>query len=136
MEQFEIKKEVRLICQQAESFPDGIMDAFSKLQASLPNCADRTWYGLSKPDHGDIIYKAAVTELSDTEAEVNGFESFIVTSGTYLTKIVTDWRQDTEVIGTAFNELLKDPQLDPSSYCVEWYLPDDKLMCMVKLKTE
>ena len=135
MEKYEVKQDVALICYEAKSFPDGITEAFNKLQSSLPNCSERTWYGISKPNGGEIIYKAAVTELSDMEAEENSFESFTVTKGTYLTETLTGWRENTQIIGATFDKLLQDPQLDPSSSCVEWYLSDDKLTCMVKLKT-
>ena len=135
MEKYEQKEDVSLICLKAASFPEGIMDAFNKLQESLPNCSERTWYGISKPNEkGEIIYKAAVTELSDMEAEKTGFESFTVTKGIYLTEEIKDWRKNMQMIGETFNKLLQDPELDMESSCIERYTADDEILCMVKLK--
>lgn len=135
MEKYEQKEDVSLICLRATSFPEGIMDAFNKLQDSLPNCSERTWYGISKPnEQGEIIYKAAVTELSDLEAQDTGFESFTVTKGVYLTEEIKNWRENMQMIGETFNKLLQDPQLDMTSSCIERYTAEDAILCMVKLK--
>ena len=134
MEKYEQKEDVSLICLRATSFPEGIMDAFNKLQDSLPNCSERTWYGISKPnEQGEIIYKAAVTALSDREAEETGFESFTVTKGIYLTEEIKNWRENMRMIGETFNKLLQDPQLDRGASCIERYTADDDILCMVKL---
>ena len=135
MEKYEQKEDVSLICLRATSFPEGIMDAFNKLQDLLPNCSERTWYGISKPnEQGEIIYKAAVTELSDLEAQDTGFESFTVTKGVYLTEEIKNWRENMQMIGETFNKLLQDPQLDMTSSCIERYTAEDAILCMVKLK--
>jgi len=136
MEKYQQKEDIALICLKAKTFPQGIMDAFNKLQESLPNCAERTWYGISRPnEQGEIIYKAAVTELSDNESEEAGFESFTVEKGIYLTEEIKNWQQNVQMIGETFNKLLEDPQLDMESSCVEWYKTDKDVLCMVKLKT-
>ena len=135
MEKYEQKEDVSLICLRATSFPEGIMDAFNKLQDSLPNCSERTWYGISKPnEQGEIIYRAAVTALADLEAQETGFESFTVTRGIYLTEEIKNWRENMQMIGETFNKLLQDPQLDMASSCIERYTAEDAILCMVKLK--
>jgi len=135
MEKYEQKEDVSLICLRATSFPEGIMDAFNKLQDSLPNCSERTWYGISKPnEQGEIIYRAAVTALADLEAQETGFESFTVTRGIYLTEEIKNWRENMQMIGETFNKLLQDPQLDMASSCIERYTGEDAILCMVKLK--
>lgn len=134
MEKYELTEDVKLICASAASFPDGIMDAFNKLEDALPNCSERTWYGLSRMNEkGQIIYKAASIELNEGEAEQTDFEAYTLSKGTYLAETIIEWRKNIPKMGQIFSELLSDPQLDKTSYCVEWYKSDAEVLCMVKL---
>ncbi|TDE14610.1 hypothetical protein [Dyadobacter psychrotolerans] len=134
MEIYEWKKDVKLICQTATSFPDGIKDAFNTLQENTPNCEQRTWYGISSQNEdGVIIYKAAVNELEDSEAEKLNAESFTITTGTYLAEAVKDWMKDPQQIGEIFTRLLADPRLDYTFPCIEWYNKSDDVLCLVRI---
>lgn len=134
MEEYNLKEKVNLICVEAKSFPDGIEAAFDNLQSALPHCEKRTWYGISRPENGIIIYKAAVTELIEGEADATNFEPFTITEGTYLTVTLTDWMTDSQVIGTTFSKLLKDPRLDQNFPCIEWYKNQKDVICMIRIE--
>ena len=41
-----------------------------------------------------------------------------------------------ETIGPTFQNLLADPRLDTTGACVEWYKPNDELLCIVRLEVE
>lgn len=41
---------------------------------------------------------------------------------------------DIPAIGKAFKELLAIPGIDPEGACVEWYLSNKDVQCMVRLK--
>lgn len=134
MDKYELKNDVNVITVTARSFPDGILDAFRKLEAVIPGVAQRVFYGISCPDEqGTIIYKAAVSEITDGEALNYGFEKFVITKGIYLVKTIQNWRKDIPAIGMAFEQLLKSPELDLSFPCVECYNNMDEVACMVRL---
>ena len=42
--------------------------------------------------------------------------------------------KDISAIGEAFKLLLSNRDIDPQAYCVEWYLSDKDVKCMVRLK--
>lgn len=135
MEKYILKEDMRVMCVGAKSFPDGIMDAFITLEKILPDISGRIFYGISYlNEHGDIIYKAAVAESFDGEAEKHGCEQFIITKGEYMTETILNWREEIESIGAAFETLLTTPQLDCNFPCVEWYKSDKEVLCMVRIK--
>src|SRR5688500_11845855 len=100
-------EDIHVMCVKAKSFPDGIEEAFRKLETTIPESGDRPFYGLSKPEvNGQIIYKAAVKEGVQGEAKAHGFESFTIPKGIYLTETLKNWMQDPEIIGKTFRKLL------------------------------
>lgn len=135
METFELKEDLKVICNTAKSFPDGIKEAFDTLQATLPDCEKRTWYGLSSPNEkGVIIYKAAVTELHDGEAEKAGYTPFTIVEGEYISETIIDWMKNPQIIGSTFMKLLEDPRIAHDGYCLEWYKNDNEVLCLVRLE--
>lgn len=134
MEIFELREDLKVIYNTAKSFPDGIQEAFDMLEAAIPDCDKRTWYGMSyRNEAGVIIYKAAVTELQHGEAEKVGYTPFTILKGTYICETITDWMQNTHLIGKAFMNLLEDPRIPHDGYCLEWYQNDNKVMCMIRI---
>ncbi|MDB5155686.1 MAG: putative transcription activator [Mucilaginibacter sp.] len=57
------------MCIAASSFPDGVMAAHQQLHALIIYSDDRKYFGLSRSENGQIIYKAAAEELKNGEAE-------------------------------------------------------------------
>jgi len=41
--------------------------------------------------------------------------------------------KDLQSIGKAFHELISQPEIDPNGYCLEWYLNQSDVRCMVRL---
>lgn len=133
METYNLPEDVKVFCTTAKSFPDGVQEAFITLEKLLSK-EGRTFYGISYGSKdGGIIYKAAVSESFEGEAEKYGFENFIIKKGEYETERIFDWRKKMESIGPTFQKLLSNPRLDKTSCCVEWYKSEKELMCMVKL---
>ena len=90
MEKYTLKEDVKVYCTAAKSFPDGIQEAFITLEQMLSK-EGRTFYGVSyKSTDGLLIYKAAVSESFDGEAEKYGFESFTISKGEYLIETIID----------------------------------------------
>ena len=134
MEKYRLSTDMKLFCVTAKSFPDCVKEAFDTLEDKLATLEGRVLYGLSYATvQGDIVYKAAIMEVFEGEGERYGFETFVLKKGEYLTITIMDWSEKAQSIPRAFNILLRDPRLDPSYPCVEWYKSEEELMCMVKL---
>ena len=135
MEQYKLDRDIRALCVKANSFPDGITDAFDRLGKLLgPSGAGRQYYGIShKNDKGEIMYFAAAEERFADEASRLGCEVFVIKRGTYISIYITGFRSNIAAIGNAFQELLSDPRIDPQGACVEIYDGMDNVRCMVRL---
>ena len=134
METYILGNDIRVFCVTAKSFPDGIMEAFEKLHASV-NAGERgRQFGISRPNQkGQIVYKAALEEINEGDAERFGCEPFVIQNGSYIYLDRLNFMKDLQSIGKAFNELISQPGIDPNGYCLEWYLNDNDVRCMVRL---
>ena len=118
---------------QATSFPDGILAAHQKLHTVIPYSTERKYLGISRPENGAIIYKAGAEELNPDEAEQFKLDILILKKGNYAYIDIHNYMNDLQGIGQAFNQLTELPNIDPQGYCVEWYLNDKDVKCMVRL---
>jgi predicted transcriptional regulator YdeE len=135
MEKYKIDKDSILMYVPATSFPDGVLAAHQQLHSLIPFSTQRKYYGISYGGANDaIIYKAAAEELTTGEALEKKLETFILKKGEYNSILISNYMDDIPAIGRAFTKLLASPNLDPNGYCVEWYLNDRDVKCMVKLK--
>ncbi|NLR80577.1 transcriptional regulator [Chitinophaga eiseniae] len=134
MEPYTLEHDIEVFYVTASSFPEGIPAAFDQLGTLLPNMEGRQLYGISRPENGGhIVYRAAVNALSPGEGQQYGCDTFIIRKGKYLSALLHDYTKDPARIGQAFDELLHAPQLDPQGYCLEQYLDNTHLRCMVPL---
>lgn len=135
METIVVDKDVTVMCITAKSFPDGVLQAHQKLHALVPPGNNRRYYGLSRPEKTVIIYHAAAEQLEDNEASEFGLHTITIKKGRYISITIKDFMSDISSIGRAFEQLLQEPdQLDPEGYCVEEYINDIDVICMVRLK--
>lgn len=119
----------------AASFPEGVLAAHRQLHSLIPFTTDRRYFGLSRPEKGtDIVYRAAAEELESGEAAKLHLETIVLKKGRYVSLDISDYMTDVTAIGRAFNELLSQPGLDPQGYCVEWYVSNKDVKCMIRLK--
>lgn len=133
MENFILEQAIKVFCVTATSFPDGIKSAHETLHSLVPFSNERKYFGLSRPENGVIIYKAAAEEKKAGEGESLGCETIVIKSGRYICLTVLDFMNDITAIGKAFQELLTRPDLDPEGYCVEWYLNEKDVKCMIRI---
>jgi hypothetical protein len=87
---------------------------------------------LSRPEDGNIVYRAAA-ELRPGEGSKFQSDTMVIKKGNYISTTVKDYMKDLLQIGKAFNELLLHTDLDPHGFCVEWYVNDKEVICMVRL---
>lgn len=134
METFHLAEDIKLICVPATSFPEGVLAAHQKLHGIIPYSTDRRYFGISHANAAQaIIYKAAAEALTEEEAGKWNLETFVIKKGEYLSTVIHNYMNDTPAIGKTFNEILKDPRIDPNGACVEWYLSDKDVRCMVRI---
>ena len=135
MEKFQLEKDVNVFYVTATSFPEGIASADKKIHELAPLNSKRRFFGISWPVDGVVVYKSAAEEMEPGEAEKTGCESFIIRRGEYSCITVKDFLRDINQIDRAFKELLSQPNIDPQGYCLEWYLNDTDVRCMVPLES-
>ena len=135
METFTLYKDLIVYCVTAESFPSGILSAHKKLHGILPPVPNRRFFGISHPEGDTILYKAAAEELTPGEGARLGLEAFTIKSGKYACIELHDFQKDISKIGDTFNTLLDLPNIDPEGYCLECYVSDTVMRCMVPLKS-
>jgi hypothetical protein len=129
-----LKSDIKVFYITAASFPDSVLAAHKKLHSILPSDDGRKFFGISYSNgKGGIIYKAAVEESFPGEAEKYGLETFIIKKGEYICETLIDWRKDESLIGRTFKKLLSDSRIDRNGYCLEIYLNNTDMECMVKL---
>jgi hypothetical protein len=132
IEIFNLEKEIKILCVTAATFPNGVMGAFETLTKKIDSVEGRTYYGISWMDkNGGIIYKAAVNELENGEAEKFSCEPFTIRKGAYIIEVVTDFMKNISAVSETFTKLLKDPRIDKNGYCVEIYFNQKDVRCMV-----
>ena len=127
-------EDIKVFCVTATSFPEGILDAHEELHARVPFSEDRRYFGISRPEKGIIVYKAAAEELEKDQSENIDFESFTIEKGKYICLTISNYMKDLESIGKAFEELTANPDIDPNGYCIEWYYNETDVNCMIRLK--
>ncbi len=118
----------------AVSFPQGIAAAHDALHKLIPFTTQRKFFGISRPENGKIVYRAATEEIETGEAERLHCPTLVIKKGKYLCLTIEDYTIDMQSIDKAFKEILSQPGLDPQGYCVEWYLTQKKVNCMVRLE--
>ena len=135
MKTLKLDSDIKVFYVTAETFPEGIPDATNKLHQLFPFSKERKIFGLSRPENnGKIVYRAAAEEMEPGEAEKYNCETLIIKKGKYVCLSVNDFRKDVMSIDGAFKQLLKEPNLDPQGYCVEWYANDkEAVTCMIRL---
>jgi predicted transcriptional regulator YdeE len=133
MDSYILGEDIRVMCVSADNFPDGIMPAFEKLHGSVPEKHDRRYFGISRPNaKGEIVYRAAAEELVNGEAEQLGLERFTIPGGAYNTYYIKDYRNHIGAIAECFDLLTGQAETDPNGYCIEWYIGEDDVKCMVR----
>jgi len=137
METYFLKDDIELICVNAKSFPDGITDAFDRLSQIIGRATGRKLYGISHgTENGKTVYKAAAEQLNDTEASNLKLEKFVVRKGEYVGARIINYPDHMESIEKTFKKLLGNPRLDPNGCCVEMYLNEKDVQCMVRLASK
>ncbi len=134
MKKFIVEKDIHLLCVTASSFPEGVQKAHNTLRETVPHVEGRNFYGVSRPNQqGTIVYKAAAEQTYACEAEQLKYEALTLKKGNYSGKIIRNFHSDARQIGEVFQQLIANPKIDPNGFCVEWYINENDVQCMVRL---
>jgi predicted transcriptional regulator YdeE len=134
MENIKFDKDIVVIYIAASSFPDGVLAAHQNLHALFSSPASRRYFGISRPENGEIQYKAAAEELETGEAEKSGLQTITLKKGDYHAITIHDYMKGIPSIQKAFDTLISQPDIDPEGYCVEEYINQNDMRCMIKIK--
>ena len=134
MEQIKIEKNIQVFCIQAESFPDGVMEAFQTMHSFIEFPPKRRNFGISRLENSKFIYKVASEELEKGDLKKHNLEEFTIPAGNYIGITITDFRKDISSIQKAFEQLLLYPNVESKGYRIEEYLGINNVICMVRLK--
>ncbi len=134
METITQDKDITVMYVTASSFPDGVLAAHQKLHSLIPFSTDRKYFGISRPENGPIVYRAAAEELTPGEAGKLNLGTLVLRKGKYISLIAQDYMKDVQSIERAFEQLLDYPGIDPQGYCVELYISDKDVQCMARLQ--
>lgn len=117
---------------KAKSFPQGISEAHETIHRLFPYSKNRRYFGMSSPEKGLIVYKAAAEMLNGDKDQAPGVEKFVIKKGDYLSLTVTHFAKNPMAISQAFDQLIGQPNIDPHGYCLEWYQNETDVLCLVK----
>ena len=135
METFRIETEITVFGVQADSFPQGVQQAWETLHKLLPAKEGRTFYGISHGTRqGGIIYSACVEEAFPGEANRFGCKAIMLSDGEYIGETILGFKNQEQKIGETFQEILGRNNYDEKGCCVEWYKSNNEVLCMVKKK--
>ncbi|RAV98998.1 hypothetical protein [Pseudochryseolinea flava] len=136
MEKITVQTPIQLVAKQVKTFPAGIGETFDHLANVLPHSMSRAYYGISWMEGEDIIYYAAAQQQHSEEIDQFALEPWTIESGDYLSITVLNWRSKTDSIKDVFHDLMQDKRIDDTKPCVEWYVSDYKMLCMIKLRDQ
>lgn len=125
--------DITILYTEATSFPDGVMEAYKKLHDYVPFSPNRKFLSVSRPEGGSIVYRAGAEVIFDNEAVKFDLATMTIPKGNYLTITLNNFIEDIPAMKTAFETLMKQPGIDPDSWCVEWYFNDTDAHCMIRL---
>lgn len=133
MENVTIENDITVFYITADSFPDGIQDVHARLHSLVADGRERTTFGISRPENGTIIYRVGFEEKYDSEGALFDCATLVLKKGTYSCIRVMDFMKDPVSIKNAFTTLLSQPNLDKEGYCVERYINDRDVDCMIRM---
>jgi len=124
--------ELDLMYIQATSFPEGVEEAWRKLESRLPTIKRRKFFGTSRLVGEKIEYRACVVPSDESEPSRLGLDTFTIPAGNYASKNLVDWTKQTQ-IKTIFEELSSKYTVDSSRPHIEFYRSQKELVLMVPI---
>jgi len=114
------------------SFPEGISETFDTLVQAVPGGFTRSFFGVSFMRDQKMVYVACFEKKPSEVISALPLTNLTIEKGTYLAEPIKDWRSKTRTLNQVFRKMLAHEQADHTKPCVEWYLNEYEMMCLVK----
>ncbi|MEZ5385597.1 MAG: hypothetical protein R3F13_08780 [Prosthecobacter sp.] len=111
---------LRLITVKAKSFPEGIRDAWREIESKRA-IKGRKAFGLIYDMPGKTEYYAGLVSDGELEERVTGLHVVEVSGGPCARIKVENWNQRTGEIGSLFEQMTAEQEVDPSRPAMEFY---------------
>lgn len=132
MDSHTFQEDTPVFCLTSPNGRQGIDEAMTALKSLLPADGRRHFYGIFWPGRDGGTFKVAASRLdSDPEAEHLG--TFIIQNGPYNSFYLTDYRSQPGLVEKTFEILRGQHEVDPEGYCLEWYVNEHDVKCLVPL---
>jgi predicted transcriptional regulator YdeE len=127
---------INTISVKAVSFPEGINEAFQKIESSLDSLKGRKFYGALcfNSESQTMEYRACLVPADENEVSKLGFEKYIIPGGKYAAAKLNDWESHTNEIGKTFSEISSNYETDSSRPQIEYYRSQKELILMSPIK--
>lgn len=122
---------LQLAVARAESFPEGVADAFARVEGSLPTLRGRKFYGVAREGPQGVEYFAGVAIADETEAAVLGLPSMVVAAGPWARSRLAGGADSVASIPSVVDGLIARHGMDPSRPVLEFYKSRDQLEVLV-----
>ena len=131
MDTYVIKEDIPVIGLHVTGFPAGIKEAFDTLADRFGT--ERDYFGLSWMNKAEGVEYYAMTRKDPTETISGDLAQLNIPQGRYRSEELRDWMSKTGQVREVFERLLAGlGSPAPGRPCVEWYLSDDQMLCLVK----
>lgn len=126
-------EDLKLMYVEALTFPNGITEAWNKLEQILKSLKGRKFYGSSQCINVKMEYRACVIPLDDDEPKILGLETFIISASNYAVKKLKNWAKQLQLIPEIFDELSSKHTVKKGSPFLEYYKSEKDVLLMVPI---
>ena len=133
MEKVTLEHDISVFYVKAHSFPDVILEVHTRLHSLIPDSNTRQTYGISHPENGAIVYKAGFEEKFTGEVAAHNCETMVLNKGEYYSIMLRDFMNSPNSVKNALTTLLALPGFNRQVYCVERYLNEKDVECMIRV---
>lgn len=133
MDSFTFQEDLPVICITATGGRDGGADAMATLRNRLPENERRQFFGIFWPGRDGGTYKAAASTFDSDGDALEGLGHFTIRNGPYNGFYIKDYKSQPGTVAKAFDLLRGEHEVDPDGYCLEWFVNDEDVKCMVPL---
>ncbi len=128
------RPESRVYAVKAEHFPDGMPDAWARLESKFPPAKGTRFYGLLQTMGGTPEYFASVDSTTVSGTVPDGFLELTIPGGTYARVRLRNWRERTSEFSTVFECLEARYDFREGGYSVEWYKSQNEVQLMIPIR--
>jgi hypothetical protein len=110
--------------------PEQSKQAFAALEAGLISSKGRRFFGVLAGNG----YRACSSTIDTDDSSNLPHPTWMIPGGKYVRVRIPDWKEHTDEIGAAFDELYSLPNVDPTRPAVEYYRSQHDLFIMVPIR--